>query len=140
MGATFFGALVVAIIALFYSKRVRGGTIVPGPELPPGPAPEDEIPPMTDADAQGAFNQAQASSSIIEIEYVLEALAANGYENLARSCEAALNAYGRGASCTSASCINTTIEPALNQLGQLGFMGLFGILSVHLSQVVASGQ
>lgn len=97
-------------------------------------------PELQDINAQAIFNQAQASSSTIEIESILETLVENGYENLARACESALNAYGRGASCFSAICINTVIEPALNQLGQLGFTGLFGVLSVHLSQVVASGQ
>lgn len=97
-------------------------------------------PELKDVNAQAIFNQAQASSSTIEIESILETLVENGYENLARACETALNAFNYGSSCFSASCINTIIEPSLNQLGQLGFTGLFGILSVHLSQVVASGR
>lgn len=139
MGATFVGALVVAIIALLYSQRARAGKLPPRPPAPPGPI-VDDIPPMTMEDAQIAFNQAQASSDPNEISSIVDVLFEQGYTNLAQAGEAALNAYSRGLSCNSASCINTTVEPALNQLGQLGFVGLFGVLSVHLSQIVASGQ
>lgn len=97
-------------------------------------------PELQNVNAQAIFNQAQASSSTIEIESILETLAENGYENFARACESALNAFNNGSSCFSASCINAIIEPSLNRLGQLGFTGLFGVLSVHLSQVVQSGQ
>lgn len=141
MGGAFVGALVVAIIAFLYSRRARGGPTVPPvtpePSLPPPP---DEIPPLPADEAQRLFNQAQGSGDPNTISSIADTLFAQGYTNLAQACEAALNAYSRGLSCTSASCINTQIEPAINTLGQLGFIGLLGQLSVHQSLVVARGQ